>query len=58
MERTELKKAYNAIIEAMRYYNIDTSHKVQDSSGVQTTFYFRDCCGNDIVDMAMKILNA
>lgn len=45
---------YCAVLTALENHIIDTSHDPHSKN--KTTFYFRDCCGGDIVNEALKYL--
>lgn len=54
MTRNEIWDCYNAIMIALSNHVIDVSH--DPSLNSSTSFYFRDCCGGDIVNEAWRYL--
>ena len=53
--KNEMWDCYNAIIKALSNHIIEVSH--DSSFNSLTTFYFKDCCGGDIVREALEYLN-
>lgn len=56
MNRELMWECYQCVMEALSNHMIDAEHHHPVKPEL-TTFYFKDCCGGDIVDCALEIFN-